>query len=121
MGQWIAWEENSDGSREITHVLEEWELELMEAAAKDKRKKACGALAALPPGSHLDASGLASLLGVCKKSIERATRRGELPAPFRLHGRNTWMVSVIIKHFEQRQSAALMRQQQRAAKLKKVS
>jgi hypothetical protein len=121
MGQWVAWEENSDGSREITAVFEDWEVELMDAAAENKRKKSISALAALPPGTHLDASGLASLLGVCKKSIERATRRSELPAPFRLHGRNTWLVSAIIKHFEDRQKAALMKQQQHAARLNKAS
>lgn len=64
-------------------------------------------LASLPAGSHINARGLAEALGICKKSVERAVRRGELPAPFRMGGRNVWMVSTILEHFEARQRQAL--------------
>jgi hypothetical protein len=117
---WVAWDDDRNDGDQPLDVVNEWELEANEPKKLAGEAPLC-ALATLAPGTHLDASGLASVLGVCKKTVERATRRGELPAPFRLNGRNTWMVSAIIAHFEDRQKAVLLKQQQRVAKLNKAS
>ena len=66
-------------------------------------------LAELPREAYLDARALGRLIGRCKKSVERATRRGELPPPIRFMGRNVWLVGAILDHFMKRQDAALKR------------
>jgi predicted DNA-binding transcriptional regulator AlpA len=65
------------------------------------------ALANLPADSVLDKSALAAALGRSKKSVQRAVRRGELPAPFKFLGKNAWLASAIVAHFQSRQASAL--------------
>ena len=60
----------------------------------------------------VDAAGLAQILGRCKKTVERAVRRGELPRPFRFMGKNVWMRHKILAHLNQRQDEVLRCQQQ---------
>jgi len=74
-------------------------------------------LAKLPPDAHLDGEGLAQILGRCKKSIQRATRRGELPPPFKFLGRNVWLVKTILEHMEARQEAACRKVDRRVHRL----
>src|SRR5260370_41453989 len=50
----------------------------------------CVGLAELPPASHVDMNALAVILNRSKKSIQRATRRGDLPRPFKFMGRHVW-------------------------------
>jgi hypothetical protein len=65
------------------------------------------ALAELPPDAHVDAQALASLLGRCKRSIQRAWRRGELPPPITFLGKHVWLVSTILKHMATLQAKAV--------------
>jgi hypothetical protein len=62
-------------------------------------------LGALPPGALVTEEGLAKLLGKCRASIKHAVRRGELPRPVRLMGKNTWTAGAIVRHFERRLSS----------------
>ncbi len=64
-------------------------------------------LAELPRDALVDGKALGRLLGRSKRSIQRATRRGELPAPFRFLGKNVWTVGAIIDHMAARQAAVL--------------
>ena len=70
-------------------------------------------LAELPPEAHLDIAALARILGRHRKSVERAVRRGELPPPIRLFGQGVWLVGYVLKHFQQRQEAAVKRAERR--------
>jgi len=65
------------------------------------------ALAELPPDAHLDAEALGRILGRCKKTIQRAVRRGELPPPIKFMGRHVWLVRTILEHMGARQTAAV--------------
>jgi hypothetical protein len=64
-------------------------------------------LATMPESTPLDVTALAHVLCRCKKSIQRAVRRGELPAGFKLLGRTHWTVGTILAHLQARQDAAL--------------
>ena len=59
----------------------------------------------LPVGAFVTEAGLAELLGKCKASIKAAVRRGELPRPAKLMGKNTWTAGTLIKHMEARLDA----------------
>jgi hypothetical protein len=78
---------------------------------------ACTEIASMPPNSHLDVVALASILGRCKKSIQRAVRRGELPAPFTFMGRHVWLAGKIVDHLQKRQDDALRQAERRARKI----
>lgn len=67
----------------------------------------CDGLARLPAKVHLDTAALARILHRSKKSVQRAVRRGELPAPFKFLGRHCWLAGVIVEHLTARQEAAL--------------
>ena len=79
------------------------------------------ALAALDRSTPLDAADLARLLGRCPKSIHRAARRGELPAPVRLLGRLCWTAGAILEHFGQRQGEALKQGTRRDARIRALA
>lgn len=64
-------------------------------------------LAELPRKAHIDIRALAGILERSVRSVERAVCREELPAPFKLLGKRTWMAGVIIDHLAARQQAAL--------------
>lgn len=56
----------------------------------------------LPPGSLITEEGLAGILDKCTASIKAAVKRGELPWPVRLMGKNTWTAGAIVRHHEAR-------------------
>jgi len=65
------------------------------------------ALAELPSDAHLDAEALGCILGRCKKTIQRAVRRGELPPPIKFMGKHVWLVRSILAHMENLQDKAI--------------
>ncbi len=73
-------------------------------------------LAELDPRTPLGVDDLARLLACCTRSIDRAIRRDELPAPFMLRGRRTWTVGAILEHFQSLQQQALAEAEKRAAR-----
>lgn len=76
-------------------------------------------LAELPPDSHIDGVSLARMLGCCKKSVQRAVRRGELPPPFKFMGRHVWLVRAILEHLQSSQRAACQQLERRAVRLER--
>ena len=79
------------------------------------------ALAELPLNAHLDAEALGRILGRCKKTIQRAVRRGELPPPIKFMGRHVWLVKTILEHMESRQETALRQFRKRLEKISRDS
>lgn len=75
------------------------------------------ALAKLPPQAHLDTFALAQKLCCCKKSVQRAVRRGELPPPFKFMGRHVWLVRTLLEHMQAQQDAVLQEANRRATNL----
>ena len=69
----------------------------------------------------LTTQDLQALFDVCDETVGNAVKRGELPPPVKLFGRNTWLVESIKQHHAQRQEAARAEaeraQAQRAAKV----
>ncbi len=57
---------------------------------------------ALPPATPITEAGLAKMLGKCAASIKSAVKRGELPWPAKLMGKNTWTAGSIVRHLEKR-------------------
>jgi len=55
-------------------------------------------LAGLHPDAMLDEARLASILGVATRTVRRMVERGELPAPFKLARRSTWIAGRIVQH-----------------------
>ena len=47
-----------------------------------------------------------TLFGICDETVHNAVKRGELPPPVKLFGRNTWSVESIQQHLAQRLEAA---------------
>lgn len=80
---------------------------------------ACVEFANLPPNAHIDLRTLAKMLKRSTKSVQRAVRRGDLPAPFKFLGKLTWMAGVIVEHLKQKQEAVLHVAARRDAKLLK--
>jgi len=78
---------------------------------------ACVEFATLPPNAHIDLRTLAKMLKRSTKSVQRAVRRGDLPAPFKFLGKLTWMAGVIVEHLKQKQEAVLQYAARRDAKL----
>lgn len=70
----------------------------------------------LPPTELINVVGLAKILGRCKKSIERAIRRGELPPPIKMMGRHTWSVQQLNDHFQKRIDHVTKLEQRRQAR-----
>lgn len=77
------------------------------------------ALAELPADAHIDIDALARMLNRCTKSVQRAVRRGELPAPIRFMGKRVWMVGAILKHMRARQETALKEASRREARIER--
>ena len=78
-------------------------------------------LAELPADSFLDTEALGGILGRCKKTIQRAVRRGELPPPIIFLGRHVWIVRTILAHMEARQAAAVKIAEGRALRISRNS
>jgi len=77
-----------------------------ETKSGEERSGAITSLAELPSDGLLDANTLAHMLGRCKRTIQRAIRRGELPQPIRFMGRQVWMVKTILEHLDKLQDKA---------------
>ena len=80
---------------------------------------ACVEFATLPPNAHIDLRTLARMLKRSTKSVQRAVRRGDLPAPFKFLGKLTWMAGIIVKHLNEKQEAVLEYAARRDANLLK--
>ncbi len=65
------------------------------------------ALAELPPDAVIDAAALAQMFGKCRKSIQRAVGRGELPAPATMFGKAVWTAAAVREHLARRQAEAI--------------
>jgi hypothetical protein len=76
-------------------------------------------LATLPREALLNADGLAAAMGRHKKTIQRSVRRGELPPPFLMGGRQTWLVGAVLDHFAEMQRKALETHDRRMISLDK--
>ena len=63
-------------------------------------------LGAMPPGAIISKEGLAKIFARQPISIERAVKRGELPAPARLLGCERWTAGAILRHIEKKMSEA---------------
>ena len=59
-------------------------------------------LGELGPGAIVTEEGVAALFHRHVASVKRAVQRGELPAPCRLFGQNTWTAGVLVRHIEDR-------------------
>jgi len=75
------------------------------------------ALAELPPNAHLDSEALGQILGRCRKSVQRAVRRGELPPPVKFMGKHVWLAKAILAHMEARQDAVVDQAERRTVRL----
>lgn len=67
----------------------------------------CVEFASLPPNAFIDIFGMARMLKRSTKSVQRAVRRGDLPAPFKFLGKLTWLAGSIVEHLRKKQEAAL--------------
>lgn len=59
-------------------------------------------LGSLPPGAILYEPAIARLFDRSPRSVKRAVKRGELPAPTRLFGKNAWTAGAILRHLDNR-------------------
>ncbi len=104
-----------------TYAITKPDIENIEAGTIDDDSQAlqgvCTAIASLSPDSHLEVCALASILGRCKKSIQRAVRRGELPQPFTFMGRHVWLAGTIVDHLQKLQDSALRQVERRDRKI----
>jgi len=87
-------------SREAAHILYLKETK-MRSAISDTGG-VVRTLGELPAGAILDEKALARAFGRCRRSVQRAVQRGELPPPVRLFGRPSWTVGTILEHVERR-------------------
>ncbi len=71
----------------------------------------------LPRAAILNADAPDRLMGRHMKTIQRSVRRGELPAPFIMGGRQTLTAGAILDHFEARPKAAIEEANKRRARL----
>lgn len=81
----------------------------------------CTALAELPRDAHLDAEALGRIFGRCKKTIQLAWRRGDLPPPIKFMGRHVWIVGTILDHLQAKQEKALEEAQRRERSISQLS
>ena len=89
-----------------TPAIENFEDRSMESET-GTTQGACTEIASMPSNAHLEVAALAMILGRCKKSIQRAVRRGELPQPFTFMGRHVWLAGKIVEHLQKLQDDAL--------------
>ena len=78
-------------------------------------------LGELKPGAIITAEGMAQLFKRHAASVKRAVQRGELPAPYRLFGSDSWNVGAIVQHFEHRQEEAAKDAERMARKIAQLS
>ena len=75
----------------------------------------------LGSGAVVTQEGISRLFGRCETSVKRAIQRGELPAPTRLFGQNTWTVGALIRHIEERLAHAAREDQELKQKVRRLS
>lgn len=75
----------------------------------------------LPPGAIVEEEALARMFHRHPVSIQRAVKRGELPAPARIMGKPCWTVKAILDHVSKRLDAAQREAEKTAAKFLKLS
>ena len=95
-----------------------------EARDGDETVRLPGVIAALgemKSGAIITEEGVAQLFGRCAASVKRAVQRGELPAPCRLFGSNTWTVGVLVGHIEHRLEQAAAEAEAIEQKIKQLS
>jgi predicted DNA-binding transcriptional regulator AlpA len=56
-----------------------------------------------------------TLFGICDETVHNAVKRGELPPPVKMFGRNIWSVESIQQHLAQRLEAARVKAEQEQA------
>jgi predicted DNA-binding transcriptional regulator AlpA len=64
----------------------------------------------------LTTQDLQLFFGVCDETIYNAVKRGELPVPVKVGGRNVWSVESIKQHHAQRQEAARLQAEREQAR-----
>ena len=74
-------------------------------------------LGALPPGAIVNEDALARIFKRHPASIKRAVTRGELPAPARLLGGNSWTAGAIVRYIERRMDDAAKEAERAARRL----
>jgi len=70
---------------------------------------ASNAVASIPPLALLrllTTQDLETMFSICDETVSNAVKRGELPPPVKLFGRNIWSVEAIQQHLAQRLEAA---------------
>lgn len=65
--------------------------------------------------------GVARLFNRHLTSVKRAVRRGELPPPYRLFGKNSWTVRILVRHIEEHLEQAARDAENLAAKVRELS
>ena len=78
-------------------------------------------VAALPEGAAVSENALARMLGKHPQSIKRAVQRGELPRPFRLFGKPTWLAGSIVRHWTALQERAAEEREALERKITRLS
>jgi hypothetical protein len=84
--------------------------EVLASPQKDQHKTedttnngVCVEFAVLPPNAYINIDGVAKILKRSTKSVQRAVRRGDLPAPFKFFGKRTWLAGGIVEHLKKKQ------------------
>jgi predicted DNA-binding transcriptional regulator AlpA len=67
------------------------------------------------PLSFLTTQDLQALFDCCDETIHNAVKRGELPPPVKVGGRNIWSAECIQQHLAQRLEAARMQAEREQA------
>ena len=78
---------------------------------------AYSALGQLSPETPLGVKALAELFGWSTRTVHRAVQSGDLPPPFKLMGRNTWLAKTILEDSEARQEGAVRLARRRLKRL----
>jgi predicted DNA-binding transcriptional regulator AlpA len=69
----------------------------------------------------LTTQDLQALFDVCDETVHNAVKRGDLPPPVKLFGRNVWSVESLKQHLEQRlETARVQAEREQAQKEAKV-
>ena len=75
-------------------------------------------LARLPAETILTESALASMIGRCKRSVQRMVKRGELPPGIAFAGQTVWLSGRILDHLAARAEDAAREAERELSRLK---
>lgn len=78
-------------------------------------------LGRLGASSIITEDGVAEMFNRHPASVKRAVKRGELPRPCRLFGKNTWTVGALIRHIEDRLALEAKEAERMAMKIRRLS